>query len=96
MSRDWLMAQRDKGAYLCPNPDEFLMHVSASGSRKKYWFLSRERNLLRVWMVLEGVDPVILAYTDFGNVEEMQTFVKEKLHDFTELVPLGMMLDKLV
>jgi hypothetical protein len=37
------MAQRDKGAYLCPNPDEFLMHVSASGSRKKYGFRSREK-----------------------------------------------------
>ena len=85
---------RDR-AYVCPDPETFLEHVAESGSRKKYWFSEGRNGKTRVWMVLEGVEPIILGFKDFEGEEELQRFTAKRLKDFVHLAPLSLVIDQI-
>jgi len=97
MSHDWLQELRNKNAYYCRDPETFLKHVQESESRKKYFFLEeRATGKVRLWMVVEGISPIIVSFKDFPSQDEAQRWSEERLDDFIEFTPLQIAIGELV
>jgi hypothetical protein len=90
MSKDWLAELRKKNAYYCRDAEKFLAHVADSDSRKKFFFHEElSSGKLRLWMVVEGISPIVLSYIDFEKPSDHHKWVEEKIRDFVEFAPLS-------
>jgi hypothetical protein len=90
MSKDSLAELRRKNAYYCRDPEKFLAHVADSESRKKFFFQEElGSGKLRLWMVLEGISPIVLSYIDFEKPGDLHKWIEEKIKDFVEFAPLS-------